>query len=240
MPKKHLYKCAILLSMMRHSPIYRKRIRALGVSLLALAVLAGCNQTTPPLPAVPPLAPTPIASQPLELELVPPLDQAMARVTLKTFGLFVSPQHSPVNPERFTGYHTGVDFETFSSEQNTSVNVMAICLGKLLQKSWVKGYGGVAVQACTLEEKPITVVYGHLKLSSISTKVGEELKAGVAWAELGRGASYETDNERKHLHLGLKRGISINLHGYVPKPTDLSQWLDATKYLNRPSNKLPN
>ncbi|MGE5392302.1 MAG: hypothetical protein ACM3NH_00970 [Candidatus Saccharibacteria bacterium] len=39
-----------------------------------------------------------------------PLADWQERVTKKPFGIFVSPGHSPVDPERFRGYHTGTDF----------------------------------------------------------------------------------------------------------------------------------
>jgi hypothetical protein len=37
---------------------------------------------------------------------VAPLDRASGRVTKKPFGIFVTPQNSPVQPERFRGFHT--------------------------------------------------------------------------------------------------------------------------------------
>ncbi len=219
--------------------LYLKRIGTLGISVAALSFLVGCSyvlpsppsQATQNSPVTSSTLPNPLVEQMATTKFNPPLSEALQRVTLKTFGLYISPSHSPVIPERFTGYHTGVDFETYPSEQNTPLNVIAICTGKLLQKSWVAGYGGVAVQACNLEGKAITVVYGHLKLASIATKVGEELQAGATWAELGKGYSTETDGERKHLHLGIHRGTGINIRGYVQKPTDLSQWVDVTTYL---------
>ncbi|MCL5774898.1 MAG: hypothetical protein M1333_01655, partial [Patescibacteria group bacterium] len=57
--------------------------------------------------------------------LFPPLDKALERVTKKPFGIKISPQNSPVSPERFSGFHTGVDFETFPDEQDTGVSVYA-------------------------------------------------------------------------------------------------------------------
>lgn len=72
---------------------------------------------------------------------VPPLDQALLRITKKPFGIFITPSTSPVQPERFHGYHTGVDFETFPDEQNTAVAVHAICSGKLLRRAWASGCG---------------------------------------------------------------------------------------------------
>jgi murein DD-endopeptidase MepM/ murein hydrolase activator NlpD len=129
-------------------------------------------------------------------------------------------------PERFTGYHTGLDFETTTAEQNTDVQINVICAGKLLQKGYASGYGGYAVQACTINNQAVTVIYGHLRESSIAPTVGQELKAGDHLAVLGTGYSTETDGERKHLHLGIHIGTSINILGYVPNKSQLSGWLD--------------
>src|SRR4030042_789723 len=75
------------------------------------------------------------------------------------------PQNSPVSPEKFKGYHTGSDFEIFPEELGVDVSVKAVCAGKLLLKEYATGYGGVAVQSCALDNNPITVIYGHLKLT---------------------------------------------------------------------------
>jgi len=61
-----------------------------------------------------------------------PIAGALTRVTKKPFGIYVSPGHSPVSPERFSGYHTGVDFETTAAEQNIDIPIYALCDGNLL------------------------------------------------------------------------------------------------------------
>ena len=38
------------------------------------------------------------------------------RITKKPFGIFITTQNSPVQPERFSGYHTGVDVEYKDAE----------------------------------------------------------------------------------------------------------------------------
>jgi len=159
-----------------------------------------------------------------------PIAEALARITKKPFGLKVSPGHSPVSPEKFSGYHTGVDFETYPSEQDIAVPIYAICSGKLLMKKTASGYGGVAVQGCKIAGLNATVIYGHLKLSSISAKINQELKAGEQLGLLGQGYSTETSGERKHLHLGIHRGTAINILGYVQSAEALKDWLDAAKY----------
>ncbi len=220
---------------MRPHAVYLKRFLNLAVSLGLSALLAGCSwppSSTSSTPAPPGTSSASQASTPqTKPELTAPFERALERVSLKPFGLYVSPTHSPVSPERFQGYHTGVDFETFPGEQDSAIQVRAICSGKLLLKKWASGYGGVAVQACTLQGQPITVVYGHLKLTSITALVGTELKAGASLGVLGRGYSTETDGERKHLHLGLHRGVNLNLRGYVQKPADLAQWINVLPYL---------
>jgi len=164
-------------------------------------------------------------------DLVSPISDALSRITKKTFGLKISPQNSPISPERFTGYHTGVDFETLDSEQNIDVPVYAICSGPLVLKKWASGYGGVAVQKCQLAGEDVTVVYGHLKLASLTAEVNQVLAAGDQLGILGKGYSTETDNERRHLHLSIHKGVVINIKGYVPTKNQLESWLDVTPYL---------
>ena len=172
---------------------------------------------------------------------VPPIDNWEARVTKKPFGIYITPQTSPVQPERFSGYHTGVDFEIFAEEQNKDVPIYAICDGKLLQKRTATGYGGITILACPhtnfgegenkLNGEDITVVYGHLRLTSVSANAGDQIKAGDKLGVLGAGFSNETDGERKHLHLGIHKGTAINILGYVQNLSDLDSWADATTYL---------
>ncbi|MDO8529667.1 MAG: M23 family metallopeptidase [bacterium] len=160
-----------------------------------------------------------------------PLDRASQRVTRKPFGIYITPATSPVQPEKFQGYHTGTDFEIFSEELNADVPARAVCSGKLLLKKYASGYGGVAVEFCELDKNPITVVYGHLKLSSISTDIGENINAGDIIGILGANKSVETNGERKHLHLGFHKGNAVNILGYVGKQSDLSNWLNPCLYV---------
>lgn len=173
----------------------------------------------------------PSASEARAFRMPEPLTNAKTRVTKKPFGIKVSPTNSPVQPEKFTGYHSGVDFETTPEEQNRDVPISAICDGKVTQKRSAQGYGGLLVQTCMLDNQPVTVIYGHVKLSSIQQKVGDMLKAGQGFAVLGDAYSSETDNERKHLHLGIRKGTSSSILGYVQSAAELDHWLDATKFL---------
>lgn len=160
-----------------------------------------------------------------------PIDRSQDRVTKKPFGIYITPNNSPISPEKFTGYHTGVDFETFPDEQDKDVPIYTICSGPLLVKKDASGYGGVVVQKCELQNQAITVIYGHLKLASISANVGQELSAKSKIGILGKGYSTETDGERKHLHLGIHKGSAVNILGYVQSQAELNNWIDIKKYL---------
>lgn len=155
-----------------------------------------------------------------------PLENAAQRITKKPFGIQISPDNSPVQPERFSGFHTGTDFEILPGEENTDVAVFAICTGPLLQKRTASGYGGVAIQSCTINDDLVTVTYGHIDLASITQTTGSEIVAGQQFAILGDGFTDETDNERKHLHLSIHKGSVINIAGYVTSQGALSNWLD--------------
>jgi len=164
-------------------------------------------------------------------EFHPPIGQAETRVTKKPFGMKVSPTSSPIQPEKFSGYHTGVDFETFPAEDDLEIPIFAICNGILILKKQASGYGGVAVESCQLENKGITVIYGHLNLESIFVGDGGVLYKGKQLGILGKGYSDETDGERKHLHLGIHKGKDINLLGYTQNQNELENWLDITQYI---------
>lgn len=175
-----------------------------------------------PSPVVTP-PPTPLAAP---IEFAAPLDRATERVIKKKFGQYITPQNSPIQPERFTGYHTGIDFETFPDEQDKDVTVKAVCSGQLRLKESASGYGGVTVQDCQLNGQPITVIYGHLRLSSVTAATGSTISLGDPLGVLGKGYSPETDGERKHLHLGFHKGETVDIKGYVQTEAELTAWLD--------------
>jgi hypothetical protein len=155
---------------------------------------------------------------------VAPLTENTVGVTKKPFGLAVSPTSSPITPERFSGFHTGADFEVESSDTKTPVRAM--CGGPLREKQTVDGYGGVLIQDCLLDNRAITVVYGHLSPESITAPKGVYLTPGEPIATLGAAFSEETDGERMHLHLGIHRGQLIDQRGYVDSEPALSAWID--------------
>lgn len=161
----------------------------------------------------------------------PPLEKAKERATKKPFGVFITKENSPVQPERFAGYHTGTDFEIFPTELNVAIPVKAVCSGELLVKRNASGYGGVIVQSCELDGASITVVYGHMDLSSIKFNAGDKLNTGDLLGNLGADKSAQTDGERKHLHLGFHRGSAVNILGYVNSKDQLDSWLDPCRYV---------
>ena len=201
-------------------------------AFLILFAAASCNNSmTSSSPQVPnPTTNNESTSSPVSNSPAPtlfmPISGGLSRVTKKMFGTYVTPKNSPVQPEKFTGYHAGIDFETYDSEKDSDVTISAACDGKLLTKKYATGYGGLAVQSCTLDGNPVTIIYGHLRLSSITLKVGDQLKPGDKIAVLGTGYSSETDGERKHLHFAIHKGSAVNILGYVQNKADLSGWLD--------------
>jgi hypothetical protein len=173
-----------------------------------------------------------IATESIDV-LVWPLTNAPSRITKKPFGLKVTLKNSPVSRERFSGYHVGADLEIFPDERDAIVPVRVVCSGPLRMKKWATGYGGVAVQQCELFEGAVTVVYGHLNIDSIRGVVGDALHAGDEVGVLGKGFSKETDQERKHLHLGIHKGEAIVILGYVQDAASISDWIDPAQYFTK-------
>ena len=214
----------------------QKRILIFGIFLIAGAVVflffsqkSSVTQIQPISPEVPQnsaiVSPTNIAPA-TSPALVFPVSEALSRVTKKPFGIYITPKTSPVSPEKFSGYHTGVDFEILAGEENIDVRVSAVCPGQLIYKNYVSGYGGVVIQSCELEGEPVSVLYGHLRLSSIGAVLNQQIAAGDQLGVLGTGYSSETDGERKHLHLSVHKGTAVELKGYVQSQSVLIAWLD--------------
>jgi len=161
-----------------------------------------------------------------EVISMPPLENADERVTKKPFGIFITPETSPVQPEKFSGYHTGTDFELLPGERAHDIEVRAICNGEVIYKNFVSGYGGVLVQRCTYKGELVTVLYGHLSLTSIYAVTGDTFTLGAHVGVLGEGLSEETDGERAHLHLGIHRGGDLEFRGYVEGERELEGWVE--------------
>ena len=163
-----------------------------------------------------PVSPTPSPAT------VPPIADFMQRVTKKFFGTYVTPTSSPVSPEKFTGYHTGVDVEY--TDTSTDVPVYAIAAGTVRTSSFASGYGGVMVIEHTINGRGLFAVYGHLRQSSMLA-AGTAVKQGDTIAVLGTGYSAETDGERRHLHFGI--ATSTTILGYATSTAALNAgWID--------------
>jgi len=165
-----------------------------------------------------------------EVSFMPPLDRLKERAVIKPFGIKIDMQNSPVLPERFSGYHTGIDYEILNKEEEADVTVFAYCGGPVREKKNANGYGGVLVQECMQNGEVFTALYGHLRLSSIEKDVGAYLIPGEKIGVLGTGFSEETDGERKHLHFSLHQGRSMELRGYVQTEAELTEWMQPTSF----------
>ena len=168
---------------------------------------------------------TPIAAP--KSSLVEPVADFRARVTKKPFGIYITPQNSPVSPERFTGYHTGADAEY--TDVSTDVPVYAVADGTVVLSRTASGYGGVFMIEITLNGAKHTALYGHIRPSSLP-KVGQKVTKGEQLALLGTGYSSETDGERRHLHFAILADNSLTITGYVSSKSQLSGWLDPLNY----------
>ncbi len=155
------------------------------------------------------------------LENIYPIAGFKERITKKSFGDFISPKNSPVQPERFAGFHTGVDIEYGDVEGD--VWVVAVCDGEIVLRRWVSGYGGAIGLKCQINNIDYYLVYGHLSTNSIIEKT--KVTKGEKLAILGKGFSQETDYERKHLHFGISQN-SLDLRGYVQNKNELGKWID--------------
>jgi murein DD-endopeptidase MepM/ murein hydrolase activator NlpD len=156
-----------------------------------------------------------------DVEVVLPVAEFFERISKKPFGIYITPENSPVQPERFTGYHVGVDVEYEDIAE--SVPVYAVCDGEVVLAKWVAGYGGTMAIKCGLDSQSLFFIYGHLDQQSFAKS--KLVKTGDQIAILGEGETRQTDFERKHLHLAIKKD-KLDLRGYVDKEEELAEWLD--------------
>lgn len=158
-----------------------------------------------------------------------PIAQFASRITKKPFGIYVTPASSPVQPERFTGYHTGTDIEY--QDVVSDVPVYAVAAGTVVLAETASGYGGVfmieidGAPSTPLGTGPHTVLYGHIRPSSLP-KVGQQVSKGEQLAVLGTGYSAQTDGERRHLHFAVLSDNRLDIKGYVQSKSALSGWID--------------
>ncbi|EKE27834.1 MAG: hypothetical protein ACD_3C00144G0003 [uncultured bacterium (gcode 4)] len=156
-----------------------------------------------------------------------PITNALSRLTKKHFWINVSPWDSPINPEKFSWYHTWADFEITSREANAEVSVYAICSWPLLLKKTAIWYWGIAVQKCKINNSEVSVIYWHLKFSSITWRPKQDIDSGQKLWILGKWNSDETWWERKHLHLSIYKWVGIDTRGYVNSKNSLKDWVDV-------------
>lgn len=164
-----------------------------------------------------------------------PLERAGYRPTPLHFGLYVTPDpaNNPIDPpERFTGYHVGTDFEIMWGEKNSYVPVFAICNGEVIYSGFAEGYGGLVAERCVIDDQPVVVLYGHMTLDPLPA-VSEQLIAGKKIGKLAPGKSHDSDDNRKHLHLGMVKGSEISYLGYVQTEDELENFMDPKKILSR-------
>lgn len=162
-------------------------------------------------------------------ELSEPIAEFQQRITKKPFGVYSTPETSPIENERFTGYHTGVDVEY--DDVSTHIPVYAIADGEIVYSQTASGYGGVFLLQFELDGVTHNALYGHIRPSTLPV-VGHQFKKGEEIAVLGTGFTSETDGERHHLHFAILANDSLDIRGYVQSENELSGWLDPVEFFN--------
>lgn len=169
------------------------------------------------------LARTTKTQQPTHTTLIAPIAGFAERITKKPFGIYITPETSPVQPERFNGYHTGVDVEY--DDTTDDIPVKAIADGIIIASQSVPGYGGVVAIQYEINNESVIGLYGHLDNATRLT-AGTEVTGGQTVGFLGEDQSIDTDGERKHLHFGILKGTSVSYKGYVNTEAELNDWYD--------------
>lgn len=160
----------------------------------------------------------------IDFGLVEPVAGFKQHITKKPFGIFITPENSPVEHDKFNGYHTGVDSEFTDSQEE--IPVRAIADGTLVASVWTSGYGGVVVIRHIIAGVPLFSLYGHLDPASFLPSGTAQVKAGDRIGVLGDDHSEETDGARKHLHFSIYTGPKMDFRGYVQTEEELSGWLN--------------
>ncbi len=164
-----------------------------------------------------------------------PIPDARSRPVALGFGMHVTPnaKENPIDPpERFEGYHAGIDYEVLASELDKEVPISAICGGSVLYSGYAEGYGGVLSQRCEIAHESVTVIYGHLAPEGLAPE-GAVLTAGERLGILAPAKSFWSGDNRKHLHLGIHRGEEPSILGYVREPMELEAFIDPAAVLPR-------
>jgi len=160
-------------------------------------------------------------------DLTEPVSEFQERITLKPFGVLIDLATSPVQPERFSGYHNGIDVEFTDTDED--IPVYAIAPGTVLVARIVSGYGGVLVIRHDIDGESVSTLYGHMLLSSLPS-INSEVQAGDQIGILGTGGTSETDFERHHLHFAMLKGETIDYRGYVQSEDELAGWYDPLSF----------
>lgn len=163
-----------------------------------------------------------------------PLDKTLERPSYKTFGQYFDKNYyinkENLFPNQYVGYHVGTDLEIFPQELDANVPVFAMGDGVISFIGPILGYGGLILEKLTSEN--LTVLYGHLKLSSSNLKVGDYVQTGQTLTFLGNAFSSETGGERKHLHFGIYQGQDLYFKGYENTISKLDQkWINPLHFL---------
>jgi murein DD-endopeptidase MepM/ murein hydrolase activator NlpD len=133
-------------------------------------------------------------------------------------------------PNRFTGYHAGIDLEILPGEENSPVPVYTVYSGKIIFSGTVSGYGGVVLEE--IDNSDLTALYGHINIIDTQYQVGEMAGSGSVLTYLGDGFTNQTGGERKHLHFAIYKGSGLYFKGYESTLSSLNQhWIDPEKYL---------
>lgn len=159
--------------------------------------------------------------------LFEPVTHFKDRITKKTFGMYITPATSPVEHDKFSGFHTGVDAEF--TDTTGAVPVVAVADGVVVFSRWATGYGGVIVVKNARDDIPRYALYGHLNAATL-LPVGTHVTAGQRLGLLGDDHSEQTDGVRKHLHFSLYTGDVLDIRGYVPTKEDLANWADPLAF----------
>lgn len=161
-----------------------------------------------------------------------PINDFDNRIKYRWFGKYVDGTDTiPDCGAIFVGYHNADDLEVTSAEKSIDMPVYAVADGIIRQVSNVSGYGGLLVMGANIQGQDVTINYGHVRLSSITLKSGDTVKAGQKLGVLGTGCSAETAGERKHLHFAIHKGTTVNVRGYLPNQSELNDWIDPATFL---------
>lgn len=164
-----------------------------------------------------------------EVSIFEPVKEFKERITKKSFGAYITPETSPVQSERFRGYHTGLDVEYEDTMEE--IEVFSIAQGIVVTAKSVSGYGGVLVIRHNINLKEILTLYGHLDPKSLLEQ-GSTVSRGQKIGTLGEGGTSETDGERKHLHFAMLKGDNIDFRGYVQIQEELYSWYNPLDFFN--------